>query len=93
MNPYGMEKDLCVPASSPHFPRPGPLAAEERFAANSLEAPTVGAVLGGMVRPRSPSDSTLELGIRQRWISARNRILLLRFRRKRYLIERISSQD
>ena len=50
MNAYDLEDDLPVPAPSPHAPHHGPLPAEEGFAANSLEAPNVGAVLGGMVR-------------------------------------------
>jgi len=47
MNAYDLEDDLPVPAPSPHAPHHGPLRAEEGFAANSLEAPNVGAVLGG----------------------------------------------
>jgi len=58
MNAYDLETTLPS-APSPHAPITGPLPAEEGFAANSLEAPNVGAVLGGMVRTQFVTDSTL----------------------------------
>jgi hypothetical protein len=50
MKAYGMQNGLSAPASSPEVSHPGPRSPEKGITASMWPAPTVGAVLGGMVR-------------------------------------------